>query len=184
MICSTKKLFCLAGVAALGMVTAEGSALAQETCADGVLSYTTIEGDVEINGTSCFIDAVLVDGNVTATNSTNLIMIKSTINGDVSVSGGGVAVVSDNLVRGDVDVSGNVFAVVSLNDVDVSNPNAPIDAPEIGGNLTVNDHSEIAYIYRNAIDIDLTCTGNAERKVSQNLVGGEVNCATEDNPGE
>ena len=184
MMLSSKQLLYMAGAAAIGMVITEGSALAQETCADGVLSYTSIEGNVEITGTSCFIDSVLVDGNVTATGSPNLIMTNSIINGDVSVSGGGVVAVSDNQVKGDVDVSGNAFVVVATNDVDVSNPYDPADAPEIGGNVTVNDNSQIAYIYRNAIDVNLTCKGNKERKVSQNLVGGEVDCATEDNPGE
>jgi hypothetical protein len=148
------------------LVGASGAAMALETCAEGILQGTeeeplVVEGDIIIDGRSCFINDVIVNGNVTATNSEDLTMIDNQVNGDVRVTGGRDAIVTLNTVKGNLLVRRNERALVVLN-----------VASQI---IWVNRTIKKATVKKNAAAIAIVCNENGRLDAFENEAP-EVEC--------
>ena len=79
-------------------VGASGTALAVD-CATGNLIGQTVD-EVVINGQSCYMERVVVTGNVTVVDSEDLTMYRVDVGGTIRVIGGGTALLVANTGQG------------------------------------------------------------------------------------
>jgi DNA/RNA endonuclease YhcR with UshA esterase domain len=153
----SQKLIVIAAIVCL-LVGASGAAMAQETCAEGILEGTEefpleVAGDIIIDGRSCFIHNVIVKGNVIATNSEQLTMIDNLVEGDVRVIGGRNAIIILNTVRNLV-VRHNEMAAVAIN----------VAARTIRVNGTIYK----ATVKRNGAAVAIVCRNNGRLDAFEN----------------
>jgi hypothetical protein len=152
-----QKLLISAAIVCL-LVGASGAAMAQETCTEGILQGTeeeplVVEGDIIITGRSCFINNVIVNGDVTATNSEDLTMIDNEVVGNVRVIGGRFATIIGNKV-GMVEDSSNTFPILT-----VSNNERASVLINLVTNAIVVTGNDIADIKKNVVPF-LFCDNN------------------------
>ena len=97
------------------LVGASGTAMAVD-CEGGTIENTDVP-EIIVDGRSCYINNVNVAGNVVATNSEDLIMVRNNVGGDIRVLGGRNAtlVANTTTVESDIVVSRNETAILVLN---------------------------------------------------------------------
>ena len=155
----SQKLMVLASAACL-LFGVSGTAMAVD-CASGAIEETTVD-QIMIDGQSCFVDDVVVLGDVQVLNSEDFTMVSSTVGGSVRVIGGRNAfLVANQVTAGDFTVSNNERAAVLVNIV--------------AGNMGVNNNLK-ADVKKNGVAINLVCLGNNRLDSFQNQVGGVEDC--------
>ena len=168
------KLFLSAATVGL-LLGGSGAAMAQvvDDCADGFIIGEQVD-EIQIDGVACHIEEVLVNGNVTVTNSPALTMIDVEVKGSVSATGpagqtGRVSMTRVDSFGGNIDVTGHAGAIVSACITRGGGEAAD------NGNMTVSNNTG-AIIYSNVVVGDLTCTGNTQQDAFFNRVYGTENC--------
>jgi DUF4097 and DUF4098 domain-containing protein YvlB len=157
------------------LLGAPGVAMAQEeepvidTCDEGQIIYKAVD-EIVVDGRSCFINEVLVKGDVTATGGSTVTLISNRVGGSIDVSGATRAfLVANQTFNGDIRVEGNGSARVIGNLVNVG------EATAAGGSLFVNDNDK-ARVNRNLVDGNIECVGNRVLESTFNLAGGTEIC--------
>jgi hypothetical protein len=175
----TQKLIVIAAIVCL-LVGASGAAIAQEACAEGILSGTeeeslVVDGDIIIDGRSCFINNVNVSGDVTVTNSEDLSMVDNRVAGNVRITEGRNVTIIGNTIGGDID-SGDPFAFSDL--VVSNNRRAAIYLNIVTDTIAVINNNK-AEIKKN-VSFNLFCFQNRRldenRNETANLAGGVEDC--------
>jgi len=153
------------------LVGASGAAMAVNTCEDGVIAGTEevpLEVDeIKIDGRSCFVNNVIVSGDVTVTNSEDFAMIDSAVKGSVRVLGCRNAIVVGNNVGSFESAETVTNLLVSRND------HAWVMLNIVSNVLAVNLNSK-ADVKKNAAAI-LLCAGNRRLDSFENEAA-EQNC--------
>jgi hypothetical protein len=169
----SQKLLVIAAIVCL-LVGASGTAMAVDTCVDGVIQGTEDEpltvDSIVVNGQSCFVHHVIVQGDVTVTNSEDFSMVDCKVEGSVSVKQSGSVIILANtvgIVEGDLATRSNL--VVSRND------RAWILLNIVTGSTRVIRNSK-ADVKKNGVAINLLCLGNRRLDSFQNEVGVEELC--------
>ena len=110
-----KSLKWLLSVAIVCLFVGASSTAMADGCPGGAIENQTV-AEITVEGESCFINEVIVQGNVLVTNSEDLIMIGNTVQGDIRVIGGRNAALVGNTAKvGSIVVSRNEDANVVLN---------------------------------------------------------------------
>jgi hypothetical protein len=163
-------------VAGLLLLGASGAAMAVD-CPDGSIVLQEVD-EIVINGQPCYINDVVVAGDVTITDSPNVDMIDVDVNGTVVVTGTGVenaelnaTLVNIDVFAGDIQVDGQATAIVAGSILRAGG------GPETG-NLVVNNNAA-AIVRSNLVPGDLTCDGNLELDANLNRVFGTEDCIEE-----
>ena len=105
----------LVSVATVCLLVGASSTAMAVGCPTGAIENQTV-AEITVEGESCFINEVIVQGDVLVTNSEDLIMIKTTVQGDIRVIGGRNAALVGNTAKvGSIVVSRNEDANVVLN---------------------------------------------------------------------
>ena len=144
------------------LLGASGASMAVD-CADGTIVGQTVD-EIVVDGRSCHVEDVVVQGNVTVTNSEKFALIDSNVGGALRVTGGRNArIILNEIASGSVDVSNNELAAVLAN-----------IAP---GTMLVNSNAH-AEVVRNVVT-NLTCTANLRLDSRANEVAGVNNCVTQ-----
>ena len=129
-------------------------------CPEGFIENVEVD-EIIIDGQSCFINDVIVNGNVLVTNSEDLIMTDNVVKGRVRILEGRTAIVSRNDIAKRLVVSRNERAIVILNIV-------------IGSALVnTNDKADVK---KNAVGLFLRCKRNRRLDSFQNEVAGQEDC--------
>ena len=165
------KLFMIVATGGL-LVGASGAAMAQtvDDCADGIIVGESVDG-IAFDARACHIEDVLVNGNVTITNSPAIEMLDVEVKGGVSVTGGGgrTTLTRVDAFGGNIDLSGLGFVTVIGNITQRGGEAAD------SGNLTINNNAS-AFVQANVVAGNLTCSGNTTLREFFNRVFGEENC--------
>jgi hypothetical protein len=165
----------IVSIAIVFLLASTSGAMADADCQGGVLEGTeldplVIDGDLVIDGQSCFINNALIRGDVTVTNSENLTMIDNVVEGNLHVSRGREAVILGNtigIVEGELATNSNL--VIKRNERVWMLLNI------VTGSARVNRNSKVD-VKKNAVTFILLCVGNRRLDSFQNEVGGEEFC--------
>jgi len=170
----SQKLLIGAATACL-LVGTSGAAMAVD-CAGGIISFQEVD-EIVINGQPCFIQDVVVTGDVTVTDSPDVDMIDVEVGGTVLVTGTVEnAELNATLVRTDV-FAGNLLIDGQATAIVVGNILRGGGGPE-SGDLLVNNN--VAAIVRSNVVVgDLGCTDNLELDENFNRVYGTDDCFEE-----
>jgi hypothetical protein len=162
------------------LVGASGAAMAVDTCENGVIAGTDeapLEVDeIKIDGRSCFVNNVIVSGDVTVTNSEDFAMIDSVVKGSVRVLGCRNAIVVNNYVGSfeSAETVGSFESAETVTNLLVSrNEHAWVMLNIVSNVLAVNLNSK-ADVKKNAAAI-LLCVGNRRLDSFENEAA-EQNC--------
>jgi uncharacterized protein YoxC len=110
-----KSLKLFVSVATVCLLVGASSTAMAVGCPTGAIENQTV-AEITVDGRSCFINEVIVQGNVLVTNSEDLIMIKNNVQGDIRVIGGRNATLVANITEvGNIVVSRNEDATLALN---------------------------------------------------------------------
>jgi hypothetical protein len=165
----------IVSIAIVFLLASASGAMADADCQGGVLEGTeldplVIDDDLVIDGQTCFINNVIVKGNVTVTNSETITMIDNVIEGNLHVSRGREAVILGNtigIVDGELATNSNL--VIKRNDRVWMLLNI------VTGSAKVNRNDK-ADVKKNAVTLILLCRGNRRLDSFQNEVGVEEVC--------
>ena len=142
------------------LVGASGTAMAVD-CEGGTIENTDVP-EITIDGRSCFINEVIVQGNVLVTNSEDLIMIKNDVQGDIRVFGGRNATLVANTTKvGNIVVSRNEDATLALN--------------VAAQTIRVNGNVRKATVKRNGAGLLILCRNNGRLDAFENEAA-DVEC--------
>jgi hypothetical protein len=151
----------LSAATAFLMVGGSGAAMAVD-CANGRIIFETVP-EIVIDGQSCFIYAVTVEGKVTVTNSPVLNMSFTNVGGPMTIKNGeNASVFRVDVLKGNLVVNNYDAAVVLSNTVK-------------DGVLKVNNNL-LAVVWRNTVTGNIKCTGNEELEAAGNRATGTEDC--------
>jgi hypothetical protein len=146
------KLFVSVATACL-LVGASGTVMAVD-CAGGIIENTTVDS-ITIDGQSCFINEVFVNGDVIVRNSEELVMVRNNVVGNIRVLGGrNVTLVANSAKDGSIVVRSNERALLVLN-----NATETIRVIRTGKKATVK---------RNLAAIAIVCRNNGRLDAFEN----------------
>ncbi len=149
----TLKLF--VSVATMCLLVGVSSTAMAVGCPGGTIENQTVAEDIIIDGQSCVINEVLVQGNVLVTNSEDLVMVKNTVEGNIRVFGGRNATLVANTTKvGNIVVSGNETANVALN--------------VAARTIRVNGNAQKATVKRNGAGVAIVCRNNGRLDAFEN----------------
>jgi hypothetical protein len=146
------------------LVGASGTAMAVD-CLGGAIEGTEGEplevDEITVDGRSCFINDVIVAGNVVVTNSEDLVMIDNDVRGRIRVIGGRNATLVGNEAA-NIVVSQNETATLALN--------------RARRTIRVNGNVRKATVKRNFAIIAIICRNNGRLDSFENESTGDVEC--------
>ena len=133
----------------------------ESICPDGYIQDTEVD-QILLDGQSCFITGVTVNGNVNIRNGENVIMTDTSVKGSVLIQQNRRAYVSRNEITSNLTVIRNEAAVVILNTV--------------GGASLIGDNQS-ANVFKNVVTGRLLCTDNLRLKSLLNLAISDADCS-------
>jgi hypothetical protein len=154
----SQKLIELASAACL--LLGVSSASMAVDCVGGVIEEITVD-EIIIDGQSCFVNDVVVEGDVIVKNSEDFTMVSTQVAGQVLVKGGRWATLFANKVNGGIVAVDNERAALLVNVVE--------------GSMGVfrNDKADVK---ANGVLINLVCEDNRRLDSARNEVGGHEDC--------
>ena len=139
------------------LVGVSGTAMAVD-CDSGVIENTTVD-NITINGKSCLIKDVVVEGDLTSIYGEEVAVIDGSVGGRVQLVGGRDATMVGVTVTGNILVRNNERALVALN---------------IARNIRIINNGR-AVVKRNGAAIAIVCRGNGRLDSFENEAP-EVQC--------
>ena len=133
----------------------------QSICPDGYIQDTEVD-EILLDGQSCFITGVTVNGNVNIRNGENVIMTDNNVKGSVLVQQNRSAYIARNEIASNLAVIRNEAAVVILNTV--------------GGASLIGDNQS-ANVFKNVVTGRLLCSDNLRLKSLLNLAILDADCS-------
>ena len=144
------------------LMGASNAAMAVD-CANGRIIFETVP-KIVIDGQSCFIYAVTVEGKVTVKNSPVLNMSFTDVGGPMTIENGKNAVIIRvDVLKGNLVVTDYEAATVLSNTVE-------------DGVLKVNNNL-LAVVRGNTVTGNIKCIGNGELEAAGNRATGVEDCA-------
>ena len=155
-----KSLKLFVSVATVCLLVGASSTAMAVGCPTGAIENQTV-AEITVDGRSCFINEVIVQGNVLITNSEDLIMIKNTVDGDIRIfEGRNATLVANTATVGNIVVTGNEDATLALNIA--------------GQTIRVNRNGGKAIVKRNAAPL-IVCRNNDRLDAFENEAA-ELRC--------
>ncbi len=167
----TQKLIVIVAIVCL-LVGASSAAMAVD-CAGGVIQGTEEEplevDEIVIDGQSCFVNNVIVTGDVTVADSEDFTMIDCNVRGNAKVT-----------QSREVIIFGTTFGVVegettNSNLLVINNDRVYVLINIVTGSMFVNTNLK-ADVKKNAVVGNLLCRDNQRLDSFENEVGGESQC--------
>lgn len=150
----------LANIAIFSLATGAGSAFAQDICEGYYIQGQTFDS-LTLNGQSCFLQQVTIEGDLTVTNAGKFNIQNSNVGGTIRVA-----------ASGDVDINDtnpNRLVLIGNEKVDVTLVIADTAIRVI--------RNGTAFVAGNAAPI-INCRGNIRTVGTQNFSSGGNNCET------
>jgi len=141
---------------------ASGAAVAVD-CAGGVIAYKSVP-EISFTGQPCVINDVVVSGQINIKGSPELTIVDTDVGGQVQVTEGlgSATIVRVDILKGNMAITGNKAAIVGGNTIQQ-------------GNLFVNGNTA-AIVQQNAVNGNISCSGNAELDSLGNRSAGTDSC--------
>ena len=155
----------LSSIATGGLLLAVCGVAMAVGCPKGQILFDTVD-EIVIDGESCIINAVTVEGKVIVKNSPVINISFSDIGGLLEIKNSeSVAVINSDVYKGNVEITNNegTDPVVIANNTVQS------------GDLIVKNNVEVV-VQRNAVNGDIKCTNNGQQEAKGNRASGKINC--------